>query len=91
MGARSGLAASILLEKFLWWQFAEVCEVANTDLSDVFQFCSRTAFSLASPPMSLKPSPVSQPLPAVRNESTRDSQASAGADAPHAFVGDAGL
>jgi hypothetical protein len=45
----------MLLEEFHRWQFAEVCEAANTDLGNVFQICSSNAFALASPPVSLKP------------------------------------
>jgi hypothetical protein len=55
-------SASVLLKKFLRWQFAEVCEAANTDLSNVFQICSSNAFGLASLPVSLKPSRP-RPLP----------------------------
>ena len=64
-----GLSASMLVKEFLRWQFAEVCEADNTDLSNVFQICSSNAFGLASPPVSLKPSGL-QPLPGARNEST---------------------
>ena len=35
----------------------------------IFQICSKPAFGLASPPVSLKP-PRPRPLPGVRNEST---------------------
>ena len=49
------------------------CEAANTDLSDVFQICSSSAFGLASPPVSLKPSRP-RPLPEARNESTAISE-----------------
>jgi hypothetical protein len=61
-----GLPASVLLKSS---NFAEVCEAANTDLSNVFQICSRTAFGLAGPPVSLKPSRLG-PLPGARNDST---------------------
>ena len=44
-------------------------EAANTDLRNVFQICSSTAFGLASPPVSLKLSRP-RPLPGARNEST---------------------
>ena len=64
-----GLSASMRWKKFLRWQFAEVCEAANTNLGNVFQICSSNAFGLASPPVSLKPSGL-QPLPGARNEST---------------------
>ena len=50
------MSASMLLEEFLKWQCAEVCEAANTDLSNVFQICSSNAFGLASPLVSRKPS-----------------------------------
>jgi len=63
-----GLSASMRGKKFLRWQFAEVCEAANTDLSSVFQICSSNAFGLASQPVSLKPSRP-RPLPGARNES----------------------
>jgi hypothetical protein len=59
----------MLLEEFHRWQFAEVCEAANTDLGNVFQICSSNAFALASPPVSLKP-PRLDPLLGARNEST---------------------
>jgi hypothetical protein len=64
-----GWSASMRWKKFLRWQFAEVCEAANTDLSNVFQICSSNAFGLGSPPVSLKLSRP-RPLPGARNEST---------------------
>jgi hypothetical protein len=63
-----GLFASDALEKVPQWQFAEVCEADNTDLSNVFQICSSNAFGLASPLVSPKPSGLSA-VTAMQNES----------------------
>jgi hypothetical protein len=46
----------MLLEKVPQMAMCRVCEAANTDLVNVFQICSSTAFSLASPLVSLNPS-----------------------------------
>ena len=51
----------------------KVWEAGNTDLIGLFQICSSTAFGLASPPVSLKPSRP-RPLPEARNESTAISE-----------------
>ena len=53
----------MLVEEFLRWRciWKGVCEAANTDLSNVFQICSSSAFGLGSPlvsPISFWPQPI---------------------------------